>query len=375
MPTRQLPPHPNLDQLKRQAKDLLTEQRAGALQACQRIREFHPRFAAASDDSITAAMFALSDGQLTIAREYGFASWARLRTFIRDEDASDLERPHHERITDRRFRQAVDLLDDGDVDGLRRLLADAPALVTQRVKFEGGNYFREPSLLEFIAENPVRHDGLPPNIVDVARAIIDAGGRSDPRSIQSALGLVSSGRVARECGVQVALVNLLCDCGADPDDAIGAALGHGEFEAVDALIARGANIDLRVAAATGRIEDARRTAASASMEERHLAFAWAAQFGHAAIVRLLLDLGEDPNRFNPQGAHSHSTPLHQAALAGHGDTVRLLVDHGARLDIKDILWKGTPADWADHGGHTEIAAYLRAPTRPSQASPLSEKYR
>lgn len=160
------------------------------------------------------------------------------------------------------------------------------------------------------------------------------------------------------------LVNLLCDYGADPDSAMGAALGHGEFEAVNALIARGARVDLRVAAATGRIEEARRTAADASAQDRHLAFAWAAQFGHLGIVKLLLDLGEDPNRFNPQGAHSHSTPLHQAALAGHGDTVRLLVEHGARVDIKDILWNGTPPDWADHGGHTEIAAYLRAPTRP-----------
>jgi ankyrin repeat protein len=166
--------------------------------------------------------------------------------------------------------------------------------------------------------------------------------------------------VARECGVQTALVNLLCDYGADPDAAMGAALGHGEFEAVNALIGRGARVDLRVAAATGRLEEARRTATSASVEDRHFALAWAAQFGHVAIVKLLLQLGEDPNRFNPQGAHSHSTPLHQAALAGHGDTVRLLTEHGARLDIKDILWDGTPADWADHAGHTEIAAYLRS---------------
>jgi len=365
MPTRRLRSPPHLDQLKRQAKELLTEQRAGTLQACQRIREFHPRYAAASDDSIKAATFALSDGQLTIAREHGFASWARLRTFVRDEHAPDLEQPHHERITDRRFRQAVDLLDDGDVDGLRRLLADAPTLTTQRVNFEGGNYFRDPSLLEFVAENPVRHDGLPPNIVEVARTILDAGARSDRRSVESTLGLVSSGRVVRECGVQIALVNLLCDYGADPDAAMGAALGHGEFEAVNALIARGARVDLRVAAATGRIDEARRTAASASAEDRHLAFALATQFGHVAIVKLLLDLGEDPNRFNPQGAHSHSTPMHQAALAGHGDTVRLLVEHGARLDIRDILWDGTPADWADHGGHAEIAAYLRAPIRSS----------
>jgi hypothetical protein len=168
----------------------------------------------------------------------------------------------------------------------------------------------------------------------------------------------------RECGVQSALVDLLCDYGAAPDAAMGAALGHGEFEAVGALIARGARVDLRAAAATGRLEQARRNAADAAPLDRHLAFAWAAQFGHVAVVELLLDLGADPNRFNPQGAHSHSTPLHQAALAGHADTVRLLVQRGARLDIQDTLWNGTPADWADHGGHPDIAAYLRAPTRP-----------
>lgn len=363
MPTRRLPSRPNLDQLKRQAKELLAEQRSATLHACQRIREFHPRYAGASDNSIKVATLTLSDGQLTIAREYGFASWARLSTFARDERAPDLEQPHHERITDDRFRQAVHLLDDGDVDGLRRLLADAPQLSTQRVHFEGGNYFREPSLLEFVAENPIRHDGLPPNIVEVARAILDAG--TDAPSVQSTLALVSSGRVARECGVQISLIDLLCNYGANPNEAISGALVHGEFEAVNSLVARGATIDLPVAAATGRLEEARRAAASASAEDRHLGLALAAQFGHLAIVKLLLDSGEDPNRFNPQGAHSHSTPLHQAAFAGHDNTVRLLVEHGARPDIKDILWDATPADWAYHGGHAEIAAYLRTQTRAS----------
>jgi len=206
----------------------------------------------------------------------------------------------------------------------------------------------------------VRNDGLPPNIVEVARAILDAGARFDRGCVESTLGLVSSGRVPRECGLQIALINLLCDYGANPDAAMDAALGHGEIEAVNALIARGARVDLRVAAATGRLEDARATVGNASAEDRHFAFAWAAQFGHVAIVKLLLELGEDPNRFNPRGAHSHSTPLHQAALAGHGDIVQLLTEHGARLDIKDVLWHGTPADWADHGGHPEIAAHLRA---------------
>jgi hypothetical protein len=39
--------------------------------------------------------------------------------------------------------------------------------------------------------------------------------------------------------------------------------------------------------------------------------------------------------------------------------VKLLVQRGARLDIKDVLWQGTPADWAHHENRTEIESYLR----------------
>jgi ankyrin repeat protein len=51
----------------------------------------------------------------------------------------------------------------------------------------------------------------------------------------------------------------------------------------------------------------------------------------------LLDAGEDPNRYNPEGTHAHSTPLHQAALAGHKAVVQLLIERGARLDIQDTV--------------------------------------
>ena len=70
--------------------------------------------------------------------------------------------------------------------------------------------------------------------------------------------------------------------------------------------------------------------------------------------------GEDPDRYNPPGGHSHGTPLHHAAGGGHEEVVRLLVERGARLDLKDVLWHATPADWAAHEGKTEIEAYLRA---------------
>jgi hypothetical protein len=72
---RALPPNPNLDQLKRQAKDLLKALRAGDPQALLRIEQYLPNRSAAA---------ALSDTQLVIAREYGFASWPKLRRHVLD---------------------------------------------------------------------------------------------------------------------------------------------------------------------------------------------------------------------------------------------------------------------------------------------------
>ena len=50
---------------------------------------------------------------------------------------------------------------------------------------------------------------------------------------------------------------------------------------------------------------------SASADDRHRALALASQLGHAGVVGVLLDAGEDPNRYNPPGTHAHSPPLHQ----------------------------------------------------------------
>jgi hypothetical protein len=61
-----LPAQPNLDQLRHQAKDLLHAAQRGDSDAVARI-------CAVSDRLI------LSSAQLALAREYGFASWARLK--------------------------------------------------------------------------------------------------------------------------------------------------------------------------------------------------------------------------------------------------------------------------------------------------------
>ncbi len=367
MPVRRLPSNPSLAHLKHQAKDLLKDHSQRVPATAQQLREFHPRFSRTADADIFAATLKLSDAQLTIARESGFPNWARLKQHIEKPTLRDrLNLRHHERIEDPIFRTAVDLLDQGDTIGLRTLLETNPKLVHQRIPFEGGNYFRSPTLLEFIAENPVRHGTLPSNIVEVTRVILNAGPNTAARN--ETLMLVATGSVPRECKVQLPLIALLCEYGADPTSAIQSAAVLDEHASVLALLKHGARLNLPVAAALGRSSDFDRLLATASADERHLAFSLAAQYGHVELVRSLLDAGEDPDRYNSLGGHSHSTPLHQAAAAGHASVARLLVERGARLDLKDVLWHATPADWARQEGHTELEALLRANQREALAT-------
>ena len=138
------------------------------------------------------------------------------------------------------------------------------------------------------------------------------------------------------------------------------ALAFGYSGAADALVNRGASIpNLAAAAGLGRLSLSKQLLESADADTRHRALALAAQQGHAQIVELLLDAGENPNRYNPEGNHAHATPLHQAALAGREAVVRLLVERGARTGIEDRLCHRTPLGWAEYGGQTAVAEYLR----------------
>ncbi len=88
---RQLPLEPNLDQLKNQAKDLLKAHKASDTEAIQRVRESHPGW--------SGAKLRLSDAQLVIAREYGFASWPKLKTHVEQtgDPISLLRKAFHEK--------------------------------------------------------------------------------------------------------------------------------------------------------------------------------------------------------------------------------------------------------------------------------------
>jgi ankyrin repeat protein len=183
------------------------------------------------------------------------------------------------------------------------------------------------------------------------------------------LSLLVSSSPPAEAKVQVGLIDILADFGAAVEPLgspqwgwpLMTALAFGHLDAARALIRRGASANnLAAAAALGNLPLAGQLLPAASPEARHQAMALAAQHGQTEIVRLLLDAGEDPDRYNPAGNHGHSTPLHQAALAGHEEVVHLLVERGARLDIEDSIYHGTPLGWALHSGQSAIADYLRS---------------
>lgn len=70
----------NLDNLKKQAKQLVRWHREGYYPVAQRIRTGLPRFRGLDDRAILSEQFGLTDAQELIAREFGFDSWGALRT-------------------------------------------------------------------------------------------------------------------------------------------------------------------------------------------------------------------------------------------------------------------------------------------------------
>ncbi|MEO8025942.1 MAG: ankyrin repeat domain-containing protein [Bryobacteraceae bacterium] len=323
-----------------------------------------------SDAEIVAANLCLDDARMTVARQYNFRDWEALTAFARSmEDRNSRAF---------RFESAVEAVIDGDCTGLRALLAADPELVRARsariCNFDPPEH--RATLLHYAAANGVEgyRQRTPPNAVAVAKLLLSAGAEVD--AIADMYGapcttmsmLVSSGHPAA-AGVQVALIEALLDAGAAIDGAgadkwgtpLMTALLFGFPDAAYALARRGAHVDLLSAAAgLGNIDQVQSMLPSAPLEDRHSALAISAQLGQVNVVRLLLDAGEDPNRYNPPNQHAHSTPLHQAIAAGHIDVVRMLVERGARLDIKDTIFKGSPLGWAEHCNKPAIADYLRS---------------
>ncbi|MGZ3946211.1 MAG: hypothetical protein ACXVJB_14800, partial [Mucilaginibacter sp.] len=76
-------------------------------------------------------------------------------------------------FSDPLFREAVEAIDSGDIKTLENMLRAYPNLVRDRLDDPDGGYFKNPYLLWFVADNPIRIDKLAGNIVEVTRLLID----------------------------------------------------------------------------------------------------------------------------------------------------------------------------------------------------------
>ena len=278
------------------------------------------------------------------------------------DDAS----PIHEYITDVEFKQAVALLDSGNASELELHLSRHPRIVSDSARFsetdfvggtQEGQYFEQPKLLWFVAENPIRNGALPGNITEIAQVIIDREREVAPNNLQTdldyTLALVTSGNIPRHSGHQSDLVGVLVKNGADPDCA-DAALAHGEREAVQVLLDKGAKVDLLIAAGMGLHDELSRLAATSDSETKQKALSCAANCRQPESCRLLIEAGANPNKYNPNGFHAHCTALHSAISVGTLETVEVLLSGGADPGIKDTMFDGDALGWANHMGRDEI---------------------
>lgn len=261
------------------------------------------------------------------------------------------------------FAAAVAAMDAGDVAKLDALLAQHPRLLAERADPSDPGYFHRPYLIWHIAQNPIRQEYVPANVLDVLRTLLAHARSANTPGLEDqltyTLGLVATGRVAREHGLQIALIDALVDAGAQLEGDLGAVLGHGEYAAARRLLELGAPLSLLAAVSLDLWDDANRLVATATPEEKTDALQTAAYLGKTDAVDFLLQHGADP-AVGSRRIHSHSTPLHQAAWSGSLPAVKALVAAGAPLDVRDTMWNGTPLGWAEHGGQTEIADFLRA---------------
>lgn len=350
MDAKQLPARPNLEQFRKQAKDLLKQRQSS--EAIQRIKRFHPRLRQRTAAEIAEAKFSLADAQWVIAQEHAFESWPKFIKHIQAITRTDSP------IS--KFELAADAIVSGDLKRLKRLLRENPELVRARSTRAHGA-----PLIHYVSANGIEdfRQKTSRNIVRITQALLNAGAEVDATTMaygsgSTALGLAATSYHPAKAGVQLELMDVLLKAGACVNGAPGgwntvvAALHNGRGEAATFLADRGAHLDLEAAAGTGRVdtmalyvtEDATLTA-GATREQLNYGFLWACEYGHANAVKFLLDRG-----FRLDGNFmQRETGLHWAAFGGHADIVELLLRANAPVNLKDQRFDGTPLGWALYG--------------------------
>jgi len=326
MAAKQLPTRPNLDQLKRQAKELLKAGKASALH----------------------------DAQTILSREYGFPSWNALRDHV---EAVTLEfdaavDAFLEAATDERSDRAARILALhpgiakanlhaalvlGDADAVAARLERDPSLATKPGGPRGWEPIHYVCYTSMAHDAPVRAEGL----AAIARRLIALGVDPNTRfpwlhhNVRRPV-LWGASRHVRS----LPLVQALLDAGADPNDGVTLPLAAsaGDIPVLEALRAHGANVD-QAWATDGA------TALYAILN-------WSRT---PEGVMWLLAHGADPNAVF---AENGETPLHVAARGWDVPLVEAMVARGADIE-KQRADGRTPYAVAELNGNRAVADWLR----------------
>jgi len=347
-----LPAQPNLDHLRRQAKDLLRAARAGEGAAVERIRTVSDQL------NLTAA-------QLALAREYGFASWAKLKTEVQARSAELAKLADEFCVASIRdwTGRAVRMLAArpelagynlatavvlGDADRVRVAVEADPGLVNRTDPATGWTALHAACASRWHRLDPSRADGL----VAVVKLLLDAG--ADP------LGVAGGGWKPLRCAVAGAanaeVARLLLDRGAVPDDddlylagfsddheslrlllsgqgdisqiarmALAAPLSGNDVDGVRLLLEAGADPRLY-------LDDADAEGGSDTAHPFSVLYAAVRSDCSAQIVELLLAHGAEPEAPGTDGRSPHALAVSKGRL----DLAELLRRYGASDDATDV---------------------------------------
>jgi len=355
-----LPAHPNLDWLKRAAKERLVELRA--------------------NDPASK----LHQAQLLVARDYGFKSWRELKTRVdsRGEHARVFEaaRAGHVEAVGRAVAAGFDLA-TRDIDGrtiyqiakerghaamellvrdhrqghllpeqdARAVRAIISAAQSGKVSELGALLDARPELIDAMGgglkKATALHLAVLRNQHAAVRILIERGADLDPRDFPDNATPLHFAAAHADLDVIRLLVAAGADVDGNGDDYEVGVLGwatcfrHVREDVAEYLLSHGATLNLWSAIALDRAVDVhamiiRQPSLLASRmtrnQHRRMPLHHAAAKDRPRIVRLLLELGADPKKTDATGA----TPLTTASQESAGrEVVEALLAAGAPLDF------------------------------------------
>ena len=240
------------------------------------------------------------------------------------------------------FEKAVDAVVSGDTETLKLLLEREPDLIRMR-----SSRAHRAMLIHYVAANGVEDERqrTPVNVVDIANVLIDAGTEIDATFLDGGSGttplvsLVTSFH-PHKAGVAAELVSVFVNAGARVDGIKGdgeplrLALSFEYPESVQALLKCGAKImNVEIAAGLGEFELVERFIDEGDIFRRELedAFWSACKYGHTEVMECLLKCGLD---IDAKGG-ANNTGLMLASQRGRRDTVEMLLDYGASVELKN----------------------------------------